>query len=543
MSQPPQENSPPPRDRHLGHLQRWLMHHSLWAICLAPLFTQLVGSAFNIWYNLSHIKPLLTSAQLSTFIRAIGLFNGLVYPVAIALWMSQIWSFRRPLAQLLRGQEISPRQLLRAQQRAINLPWYGSFLAGICWLLCIPVFLIALGTTSEPLDSRLFLHLPVSILVAAFIAVTHGFFAIELVSQWLLYPIFFPTNQPADTPGAFPLSLRGRGLMWAISAGVCPITSLLLLMLADQPVGGPLPWFELTVGALSMVFGLTTAWMVSQQVIEPVQALQKAAKSVSEGDLGVELTVLRADEFGPLIEEFQAMVSELQEKQRLQETFGRHVGQQVAAQILRRDPSLNGVEQEITVLFADIRNFTARCALASPQQIVMMLNLFLTEMVDVVEGHNGMVNKFLGDGFMALFGIGEGQGNHAADAVAAGQRMLARLEPINAQLMALGQPPLAIGIGIHTGRAVVGSIGSSRRLEYTAIGDTVNVASRIEGLTKVLDRPLLMSEATRRSLPASTVTEALAPQRVKGQPQPIAVYCLPAPQGAIAPLSPFPDRS
>jgi adenylate cyclase len=124
-------------------------------------------------------------------------------------------------------------------------------------------------------------------------------------------------------------------------------------------------------------------------------------------------------------------------------------------------------------MFVDIRNFTARSAAASPTEVVSLLNLFLTEMVEIVEQrHGGIVNKFLGDGLMALFSDWTGRADHADAAADAGREMLDRLAAINARIAARGHPPLAIGVGIHTGRAVVGSIGSPRRLEYTAIGDT-----------------------------------------------------------------------
>jgi adenylate cyclase len=168
-------------------------------------------------------------------------------------------------------------------------------------------------------------------------------------------------------------------------------------------------------------------------------------------------------------------------------------------------------------VFVDIRNFTARSAAASPGQVVEVLNLFLTEMVDVIEQrHGGIVNKFLGDGLMALFSEWTGRPDHADAAVAAGREMLQRLQALNVRLGAAGEPPLAIGIGIHTGRAVVGSIGSPRRMEYTAIGDAVNVASRVESLTKVVGVPLLLTAATRQALSVSPSLELLPAQEVRG---------------------------
>lgn len=501
-----------------------LIFRRLSLVACAPIAAELLGSAFNIWYNLTHIKPLLTEIQLDVFVNTIRLFNAFIYPTAVLLWLGIVFALWQPCRQLQQGQLVRDYHLLQAQQRAINLPWWGIALAGGGWLLCIPVFLLALQQAPGTLDPRVFIDLPISIIISALIAITHGFFALELLSQRLLYPILFQDARPAQIPGAFPISLRSRGILLAFSAGICPITSLLLLSLAPHRCESQMVWFAIAVGGLGMAFGLISAGMLGQLVVEPVEAIQQAARAIASGNLNHRISLLRADEFGHLIDEFNHLIGELQEKQRLQETFGRHVGQKAAQQILQRDPKLGGIEQEVTVLFADLRNFTARCAVEPPQKIVALLNLFLTEMVEIVEGHEGMVNKFLGDGFMALFGVGEQHVNHAALAVTAGQKMLVRLEHINRYLTAQGQAPLGIGIGIHTGRAVVGSIGSPQRLEYTAIGDTVNIASRVESLTKELGEPLILTAATRAALPSAIATAPLPPQRVKGQPEPLSVY-------------------
>lgn len=502
----------------------WQIVRRLLLVVCAPLAAELFGSAFNIWYNLTHIKPLLTPAQLAVFVKTITVYNAVVYPTAIAIWIWAVFSLWQPCQQLQHTQHIKEESLLWARQRAINLPWWGIATAGGGWLLCIPVFLITLQFAPGKLDPRIFVDLPISIIISTLIGITHGFFAIELLSQRLLYPMLFRDARPAQIPGAFPISLRSRGILLAFSAGICPITSLLLLNIAPHQGEIQAVWFAIAVGGLGIAFGLISAAMLGQLVVEPVEALQQAARDVASGNLNSRIALLRADEFGHLIDEFNHLVGELQEKQHLQETFGRHVGQKAAQQILQRDPNLGGIEQEITVIFADLRNFTARAAVEPPQKVVALLNLFLTEMVEIVEQHEGMVNKFLGDGFMALFGVGEQHVNHAALAVAAAQEMLVRLDHINHYLTTQGQSPLAMGIGIHTGRAVVGSIGSSQRLEYTAIGDTVNIASRVESLTKLLGEPLLLTAATRATLPPSFVTEPLPPQWVKGQPERLSVY-------------------
>lgn len=168
-------------------------------------------------------------------------------------------------------------------------------------------------------------------------------------------------------------------------------------------------------------------------------------------------------------------------------------------------------------MFVDIRSFTARSANLSPTEAVSLLNEFLRVMVDAVEGeHGGMINKFLGDGFMALFGIGNGNGNHADDAFAAACSIQGTLQQLNAARNARGEDPIQIGIGINTGPAIVGSIGSPERMEFTVIGDTVNVASRIETLNKTLGTSLLLSEQTRAAMQQRVELRAMPPQPVKG---------------------------
>src|SRR5207237_8610263 len=379
--------------------------------------------------------------------------------------------------------------------------WLGAAISSIALLLCIPVFLVSLSLTGRPLGVQLFWHLPISFAVSGFIAITQSFFLIELASHWGLFPIFFQDVRADRLKGIRPISLRTRGMMWAISTGICPISSLLLLIFAPPSPGTNPQWFGLFVGAIGIAFGLCSAMLIGRSVAQPVDQLRAAAQAVTEGRLDVQVPLRRADEFGALIGDFNRMVSGLREKEQLRQTFGAHVGRKAAEEILRHDPGLGGTEQEITVMFVDIRSFTARSAHLSPTQAVGLLNEFLRAMVEAVEGeHGGMINKFLGDGFMALFGIGSDTRNHADKAVAAACSIQRTMERLNAQRAARGEDSIQIGIGITTGPAIVGSIGSPERMEFTVIGNTVNVASRIEALNKTLSTSLLLSKDTRDAL-------------------------------------------
>jgi len=466
--------------------------YSLLLTALAPVVPQIIGSAFNIWYNTTVIQPLLVSPSLKQrFSDMVVVYNSVVYPVGVLLWLRRIFSFRGLFHRLCAASAIDSASLARARRRLIHLPWFAAAICGVAWFLCIPVFIGALLQVQNPLDPRLLWHLPISFCVSGFIAVTHSFFLVELASHWGLFPVFFRGERADLTPGVFTLSLRGRGILWAVFVGV-----------------------------IGIAFGIFTALMMSWLVAKPIDQLRAASDAVSRGDLDVELgpaAAGRADEFGRLLGEFDHMVHELKDKEKLRQTFGLHVGRRAAEQILASDPGLNGVEEEITVMFVDMRSWTARTSVSVPSDVVEVMNDFFRVTVRVVEEeHRGMVNKYLGDGFMAIFGAGDSGSNHADDAVAAGREILAAVKKLNEDLAAKGRAPIQIGIGIHCGPAIVGSIGSPQRLEFTAIGNTVNIASRVEGLTKATGKPLLVTAAVRDRSGDSFSFEELPPQEVRG---------------------------
>jgi class 3 adenylate cyclase len=223
-----------------------------------------------------------------------------------------------------------------------------------------------------------------------------------------------------------------------------------------------------------------------------------------------------------------ALKAEIEERKQLEHvrhTLGLHVGPKVAEQILARDGRVGGTEQHVTVMFVDIRSFTARTASLKPHEAVSFLNRFLHAMVQVVEiEHGGMINKFLGDGFMALFGVDSDQRDHADRALAAGHALQRRLERLNSDPTHRGEQPIRIGIGINSGRVIVGSIGSPERMEFTVIGSTVNIASRIQALNKTLGTTLLLSRATRDALRQPPTLRALPVQCIEGVERPLETF-------------------
>ncbi len=221
-----------------------------------------------------------------------------------------------------------------------------------------------------------------------------------------------------------------------------------------------------------------------------------------------------------LRQQFENSVAATAARDKVTNLFGQHVSPVVVEQLL--DAELQSERRTVCVLFLDIRGFTAMTRTRSADETVSLLNDFFAEMIEIVDRHNGFINKFLGDGFLALFGAALADPAAAANALAAGRAMLQAIDAWN--LVHPGRA-LKVGIGIHIGEAITGSIGSPRRKEYTAIGDTVNLAARLEQLTKETGARLLLSDPVRIAAAASDAVD-LGGVAIRGYEEPVRVWRL-----------------
>ncbi|HPD18126.1 MAG TPA: adenylate/guanylate cyclase domain-containing protein [Candidatus Goldiibacteriota bacterium] len=216
---------------------------------------------------------------------------------------------------------------------------------------------------------------------------------------------------------------------------------------------------------------------------------------------------------------------EEREKRKIKNIFSKYLSSNVVEELIKsEDIKLGGERKEITVLFSDIRNFTSMSEKLTPEEVVAMLNEYLSEMTDAIFSNGGTLDKFIGDAVMAIFGTPGFQKDHALRAVKTGFLMLKKLEQLNAGWKKEGKHEFKIGIGINTGIAVAGNMGSLKRMEYTVIGDTVNLASRLESLNKELDTQFLISETTYEQVKDFVKVRKYENILIKGKQEKIDVY-------------------
>lgn len=244
--------------------------------------------------------------------------------------------------------------------------------------------------------------------------------------------------------------------------------------------------------ALVLAGGLTL--ILTRTILRPVRALQSGFERVIKGDLETSLEVKGRDELSRLTRHFNQMVRELREKQILKTAMGKLMPKNVLSSILSSEIKLGGEIVRTTIVFCDLRNFTSISEKLPPKILVGLLNDYFTEMVKVVEKNSGIVDKFVGDKIMAVFGHPIPTDNDCQNALNAGLQMIEKCDELNRKMGLKENLRLQNSIGIHTGQVLAGNIGSPERMEYTIIGDAVNAAARLEGITRKMNTRLAISE-------------------------------------------------
>jgi adenylate cyclase len=278
------------------------------------------------------------------------------------------------------------------------------------------------------------------------------------------------------------------------------------------------------------VLGTRNAWILNSlgkvrssgetDITVDADLLLEDHASVSINLTAVPLVTTRDQPMG-----YMLVIEDITREKRLRNTMSRYMSKAVVDQLLESgDATLSGVDREVSVLFSDIRGFTSISERLGARETIVMLNEYFTDMVDIVFAHNGILDKYIGDMIMAVFGSVMAGDSDADDAVEVGNRMMTGLRLLNQRRVNTGREPIHIGVGVSTGHVVVGNIGSPKRLEYTVIGDRVNLAERLESANKYYGTSVLLCQFTAAKLKRPALLREIDLIRVRGSTQPFAVF-------------------
>jgi adenylate cyclase len=390
----------------------------------------------------------------------------------VAVPIGLVWGSRRF--------RLRPAEEDAEQRRERRMVLYGPLrlvtVQGVLWALAVVVFV---GLNVRYSSLRLAVSVGETILLGGITTCALSYLLSERILRRTAARVLGarPPKRRA-LPGIVVRSL----LFWALGTGV-PVVGLMLsavaaLVYGDVPTER-LAVIVLAIGGTALVAGLLVTVGAARAVADPVNAVRRAMRKVERGELDTSVTVYDGTELGQLQSGFNTMVGGLQERERIHDLFGRHVGRDVArAAAAAGEVRLGGEVRQVAVLFVDLVGSTALAAERPPEEVVGLLNRFFAVVVEVVEEHGGWINKFEGDAALAVFGAPVDIEDPAGCALAAGRVLAARL--------AAELPEAAAGIGISAGAAVAGNVGDVRRYEYTVIGDPVNEAARLTELAKTV---------------------------------------------------------
>jgi adenylate cyclase len=304
----------------------------------------------------------------------------------------------------------------------------------------------------------------------------------------------------------------------------------------EQLFGLPIATVELIVAGASLALSVVMALYVARTLVSPLRRLQSSMRDVEDGDLRVSTPVTSRDEIGELAASFNRMVEGLRREALVRDLFGQYVTPQLAQAAIERRGQLDGQLVTATVLFVDIRDFTGITETLPASRLIKILNEYFARMSAVVVEEEGFVNKFGGDSLLAVFGTPLNPNpDHSVRALRAAVRMRSVLAKFNREQEGAWLPQIMIGIGVATGDIVAGNIGSERKLEYTVIGDAVNVASRLQAMTRDLDKSILTDGETARDAAAIASFVPVGEISVRGKRGTVQIFSVEEPGDPLDP--------
>jgi adenylate cyclase len=347
------------------------------------------------------------------------------------------------------------------------------------------------------------------------------------VNRRSIIPVVFPDGGVSRSDRVRPIGLPAKLMSLCFAVGLFPLIVLALGTYTRSFV----PANELRAYLFILLYAPVSgflAYRTGQSLQGPLGEIVTATRQIAAGDFSVKLRSAENDELGYLTDSTIEMARSLEDKQLLSDTFGRVVDPRVRDHLLAGNIELGGSRSDAAVLFCDIRGFTAYSENRSEEEVVRMLNEHLFEMDRAVSAHRGMINKFMGDGLLAVFGLPLAIDEPCSAALRCALDMVAANSRLNDHRRTRGEEELRLGVGLHYGAVIAGNVGSPTRMEYTVIGDAVNLASRVQGLTKRVESEIIVTSELASRLPHELREQGALWQigsvRVRGRSEAVEVW-------------------
>ena len=470
-------------------------------------------------------------APTTDFVIVGGIALGLT-AVGVAATLARIRPRITPIRRWIEGAR-GPEQTLEAWRAAVRLP-----LGMVRTDVTIPVFIVVIPAVVAAvliLEASWLAFFP--LFVGGMVALGYSAILHYLIFEAGLRPVLvdisshLPPQRRLEHAG-LPLRIR---LLAAIPM-INVITGFVVAALtSDHAAGAALGADVLIAVGVATTISLELTVLLSKSILRPVADLHRATHAVAEDRLDdVEVPVTTGDELGELAASFNSMVEGLRERERIREAFGTYLDRDVAEYILSEGFSEEGVEIDVSLLFCDVRGFTAFAAAGTPKEVVAELNRLFAVIVPVVSRHGGHVDKFEGDGLLAVFGAPQPYSDHADRAVRAACEIARRVNHDGEA------GDLEVGIGVNSGPVIAGSIGGGGRLDFSVIGGAVNLAARVESATRETGDEVLITGETRRRLGEGIDASSRGTIELKGIDRAVEVYAprVRAASGAAEPAAP-----
>ena len=427
--------------------------------------------------------------SLSVSIKIVLLFLEILYMGATLIFLWPVFSAHH------KKDSATAYSMLRARNRVYNFP---AFLIISVWSVNILEHSIFYFIKPETIPTGPFL---VTGLIATVVSAIVVYYSSDFLNRFVLIPHYFPDGKiEVSRKIRVPSLLLRFGDTFFVS-GVLPVLSIAGIILLAIEYGKHdadelqrLFFASLCVGIIFWIFGGILTYLSSITFLGPLQSMEDAFKEFGTGNFNARVPVHSDDQIGIMEQAVNRMGAELREKEIIKTVFGHYVSPAVRDLILGGKVRTEGDKIEAVILFSDIRSFTALSENHPPERIVKLLNIHFSRIVDIVSRNDGFVDKFIGDAVMAVFDEELTGGNHRISALRSAADILSELESTNIDIANLGFSPIKIGIGIAAGPVIRGNIGSENRREMTVIGDTVNLASRLESATKEYGSPILVTK-------------------------------------------------